>query len=557
MESHPVPTLQARHRKEFRDATAAASATTPVRTTTLFPWARVFDKPGPVMDTEDCTRQRSASVTGGDAATLYGANPWSQRDAELDGYTDVREWMLARKLGILRDKGTNPDMQRGKDEEQEAADLFEQLTGLELARTPMGYIIHATGLVGASPDRRCEYAPLLIEIKSKRDTLKYKVETNYWWQVQLQMAVTGIRNCVLFQYISLREFGDYMLPQVCMHLIQFDATKFDDFLENYARPFIAERALRESQAPHGVHQQRPAAASAAVTMAATTNGKKRRHDADDEKGDASDGDWGYMDEDVAAVCSTRAGIAAAADHDIRPNDTGLPCARIVPPSVDALTPPLNLMPPKRAMWGTNPADVAAAIAAAGGIVGVETHLRAPQPVYAPIASTTHPQYRPQQQPQKRARYPAAPAADPFNELPHPRAPGVRAIPRPRKHASAVAAAAAPDTARPMTQKQRNAEGRALLTQALACFAPPETRPQPPPSAQPKPAKKRTVVKKTPLAPRPKSPKKAATAPGGGGGGGGAVPAMLALVGAAFAAGASAAPRVPKAPKKRTPAYRPA
>lgn len=213
-------------------------------------WARIFDQPGPQMGTAACARQRESCITGTEAATLVGDNPWSARDAAADDFKDTREWLLARKTGrVPSDKPANANMKRGQDEEQEAGELFEALTGIELAKEPIGFIRHPDGLVGASPDRRCKWVPLLIEIKSKRDTFKFIPEINYWWQVQQQMYVTGIHNCVLLQYISAKEFAGARIPAVCMHLIQFDEASYDAYLRDYAAPFAIDLARRRGVAP--------------------------------------------------------------------------------------------------------------------------------------------------------------------------------------------------------------------------------------------------------------------------------------------------------------------
>lgn len=238
-------------------------------------WAEVFRaRPGLQMGSAECTREREACVTGTEAATLAGVNPWSGRDAAAAGFSDTREWLLARKTGQAGDKGRNANMQRGIDEEQEAADLFEALTGIELVPETPGFIRHPDGLVGASPDRRARWVPLLLEIKSKRDRFAFFVEHNYWWQMQQQMYVTGIHSCVYLQYISSRAFAGVHIPHVCMHLIQFDAASFDAYLRDYAAPFAIELAQRKGvpPPPAAIELVRQAGATAAV--AALVNNRR-------------------------------------------------------------------------------------------------------------------------------------------------------------------------------------------------------------------------------------------------------------------------------------------
>jgi len=205
---------------------------------------------GPVMGTAACAQQRLGCITGTEAATLAGGNPWAARDAGADGFTDTREWLLARKTGATpADKPRNAAMKRGNDEEQEAADLFEAVTGIELLHVNVGFIKDADGLVGASPDRLCRWLRMCTEIKSKGSHFAFIPETNYWWQMQQQMYVLGIEWNVYTQYISSGSYGGVRMPQICFHLIPFNAAAFDDFLRNRVAPFMLDLSRRLNVAP--------------------------------------------------------------------------------------------------------------------------------------------------------------------------------------------------------------------------------------------------------------------------------------------------------------------
>jgi len=187
------------------------------------------------------TRATSRFVTGTEASILCGDNPYVARDAHAAGFgNDTHAYLVAKKAGRVPPLVANHHMQRGIREEQEAGELFEALTGLELAREPIGNIRSEEMRVCATPDRRCLWVPLLIEIKSKATRFSLPgIEPNYWWQMQTQMAVTGLRHNVYFQYISSRRYGDWDLPHACMHLVPFAEDAWNAYLSEHLRPFVS------------------------------------------------------------------------------------------------------------------------------------------------------------------------------------------------------------------------------------------------------------------------------------------------------------------------------
>lgn len=164
--------------------------------------------------------------------------------------------MIARKTGRAPGITPNEHMERGHREEEEAARLFVTYTGLELFDQPIGFIRHPSGLVGATPDRCCAHVPLLLEIKSKATRISYGVDVTHWWQMQTQMASTGIHHCVYVQYCSSGPYGSTGVPltHLCLHLVEYDAPTYHRFMVNLARPFINRlRATASAQRSSGTH----------------------------------------------------------------------------------------------------------------------------------------------------------------------------------------------------------------------------------------------------------------------------------------------------------------
>lgn len=451
-------------------------------------WAQIFDQPGPQMGTAACAQQRESCVTGTEAATLVGVNPWSSRDAAADRFTDVREWLLARKTGaVRRDNAPNANMQRGLDEEQEAGELFEALTGLELSKTPIGFIRHPDGLVGASPDRRCQWVPLLIEIKSKRDAFKFIPEINYWWQVQQQMYVTGVHNCVLLQYISSKAFAGTTLPAVCMHLIPFNESAFDAYLRDYAAPFAIDLALRRGLPPPeaALALTDPSAARAAASASAAARSTAR--------GGA-----------VHTGAASAAAAAAARAYDEvmqRANVQGLaafaPNTSVASARAQPVVAPKASAPTGMAWWAhgresaTARAIAEAALAAAGGLSGVEAAAAAAAPP-KPRAPT-----------KKRApagsAYAGIPAGAHFNGQPIPKKPRKprtpKALPQPEQSPQQ------PPPPPPPQQTPAAAAAAAYYAAVAAATAAASTTAPPPRAARaaPAPAAGVRAIPKTPKA----------------------------------------------------------
>lgn len=90
----------------------------------------------------------------------------------------------------------------GIEQEQHAARIFTQVTGIELVEEDVGLLIHPQEeFIGATPDRLAKYFPVIIEIKCPyRAVIKHAPPVYYIPQVQLQLEVCDLDVCFFVQY---------------------------------------------------------------------------------------------------------------------------------------------------------------------------------------------------------------------------------------------------------------------------------------------------------------------------------------------------------------------
>ena len=200
----------------------------------------------------DSPRARSAT----DKALLEGKSPYTT-EVRQHGYTDQRDFLMAKKLGIVPPTKSNPDMERGNNEENECIELFATLSGLEPYPTNLGVIQHPDGYYGASPDGVMRWLKVLVEAKSRRTEPKthgrkghkeYIVEGPHYMQIQQQLATVhadGIDTCFYLQYVSpKREAGSMETrAKLCVHEVRFNRAAFDVYLKELVIPFM--RLFRE------------------------------------------------------------------------------------------------------------------------------------------------------------------------------------------------------------------------------------------------------------------------------------------------------------------------
>lgn len=90
----------------------------------------------------------------------------------------------------------------GIQQEQHAARIFTQVSGIELVEEDVGLLVHEKeDFIGATPDRLAKYFPVIIEIKCPyRAMIKHAPPAYYIPQVQLQLEVCDLDICFFVQY---------------------------------------------------------------------------------------------------------------------------------------------------------------------------------------------------------------------------------------------------------------------------------------------------------------------------------------------------------------------
>lgn len=136
----------------------------------------------------------------------------SANGAGLD--TLVYKLVAERLSGKREDTYTNPDMERGIEQEKLAASSYEMETGFETKEIGFCELDEYTG---ASPDRLVNKDGL-IEVKCVRGNVYVKllhtkkIDTGYVWQMQMQMLVTGRKWC---DFVVFNEnFSDLVIIRV-------------------------------------------------------------------------------------------------------------------------------------------------------------------------------------------------------------------------------------------------------------------------------------------------------------------------------------------------------
>ena len=88
--------------------------------------------------------------------------------------------------------------------EAEAANIYSQVTGIDLVEEPIGLVMHPDeDYIAATPDRLAKYFPINIEIKCpyRRRHISHSIPSYYYPQVQHQMYVLGLEETHFVQYV--------------------------------------------------------------------------------------------------------------------------------------------------------------------------------------------------------------------------------------------------------------------------------------------------------------------------------------------------------------------
>lgn len=134
---------------------------------------------------------RNEHVTGTDASVIYGVNPWES----------ITEIYLDKVEKRIREK-TNPDIERGRELEPVARDVFEKLT--DYLMVPK-VVLHPTiDYMMASLDGMEISGKAILEIKCPRKhpecVLDGEVPAYHMPQLQHQMITTGLKKAYYFSY---------------------------------------------------------------------------------------------------------------------------------------------------------------------------------------------------------------------------------------------------------------------------------------------------------------------------------------------------------------------
>lgn len=229
-----------------------------------------------VLDVMSRTRYRSHSkewhnvrgrlLTASDMAAVLGANPY-QKSAGV---------FLKKTRQEKNPFKGNAATRWGTDHEDEAAQVYQQLTGMQVVEEDIGLMVHPYEKVGdpgrkryaATPDRLA-WNGVLIEIKCPfRRIIKHEVPAYYMAQLQCQLEVTG---CDLMHFVQYKPptamtQGVFDIVEVernpswwAMHVPIFDA-----FWDRVIR-FYAERNLQVGDTHEDTPQELPPKALKLIT----------------------------------------------------------------------------------------------------------------------------------------------------------------------------------------------------------------------------------------------------------------------------------------------------
>ena len=186
--------------------------------------------------TERCMASRLTSISSTDLASILtkekirGGNPYR-----------TRKQLMMKKLGFGQPV-VSPACDHGIKYEPEALRVYAQVMRNQLAEEEVGWCkgpggemgVYVPPWIGATPDAVCEYLPLLVEIKCPfwKRVLTDEIPDLYWPQIQCQMAVTGLSNVHLAQYIppDVMTAGEIVVTHA----------QFDSVWWMQAMPYIAK-----------------------------------------------------------------------------------------------------------------------------------------------------------------------------------------------------------------------------------------------------------------------------------------------------------------------------
>lgn len=146
-----------------------------------------------IQGTAEWRAFRNEKVTGTDASIIYGVNP----------YDNITEIYLDKVKKRIREK-TNPDIERGRELEPKARELFEKLT--DYLMVPKVVVNPRIDYMMASLDGMEISGKAILEIKCPRKhaecVLDGEVPAYHMPQLQHQMITTGLKKAYYMSYTT-------------------------------------------------------------------------------------------------------------------------------------------------------------------------------------------------------------------------------------------------------------------------------------------------------------------------------------------------------------------
>ena len=151
----------------------------------------VLDQPRVIPNTEEWLNQRKHIISGTDCASILNKNKYRSKSQ-----------LFKQKTGQIVLTVHSAACQWGIRHEDQAAQIFEALTGIVLITEQVGLCFHPKyNNIGATPDRLGRYVPCIIEIKCPYSRkISHTCPPEYYCQIQLQLQVCNLETAYLVQY---------------------------------------------------------------------------------------------------------------------------------------------------------------------------------------------------------------------------------------------------------------------------------------------------------------------------------------------------------------------
>lgn len=158
--------------------------------------AALLRRPRIPSGTEQWKAERVNLFTGTNAASI------TLEPKMRSSFQPGRKALLRAKTAPASKKHSSSACDYGIEQEEHAARVFSQVTGLELVEEDIGLLRHRThSFIGVTPDRVLKHLPVILEIKCPYVAhIKHQPPPYYMPQVQLQLEVCEMDVCFFVQY---------------------------------------------------------------------------------------------------------------------------------------------------------------------------------------------------------------------------------------------------------------------------------------------------------------------------------------------------------------------